>query len=33
MKIMKLAYTLILLLWTGITFSQSSFEGKVIFEV
>jgi hypothetical protein len=30
---MKLTYTLILLLLTGITFSQTSFEGKVVFDV
>ncbi len=33
MKIMKLIYTLILLLLMGITFAQSSFEGKVVFDV
>jgi hypothetical protein len=33
MKIIKIAYTLILLLLAGISFAQSSFEGKVIFDV
>ena len=33
MKTMKLIYTLILSLLIGIAFAQSSFEGKVVFEV